>query len=409
VVTFAAFTPSDIEQYWASLNLVTKPNRLTVVEVDGGSGVPNDILGSDETTLDIDQAGGVAPMADILVYEAPNTAQGLVDVFAKAVEDNIADSISTSFGEWEILETAQGPSFIDGGTATDPFTGETVDTVQATHELFVLAALEGQSLFTAAGDGGAYDTVRIFFTFSDGFANPLAVDYPASDPAITAGGGTTLPGTQVFAGSFAGIDITIPVERVWAWDYLDPACEAIGLSPVDCGFFPLGTGGGVSVVFPVPVTQIGLAGVQSSQPGQVLNVFTIEGDLIYTFDFPAGFAGRNVPDVSFNADPNTGYEFPYTSNFFGFEQLSFAGGTSFVAPQLNGVTALLGQNAGHRFGLFTVPLYLLARTGIATLGPHPALHTLTTGDNWFYTARNGYSPVGGLGTIDVAQLARLLP
>jgi subtilase family serine protease len=174
-----------------------------------------------------------------------------------------------------------------------------------------------------------------------------------------------------------------------------------------CFIFPIGTGGGVSVFFPVPATQIGLAGVQRSQPGQSFTTLTTPTTDF--FDLPANFAGRNVPDVSFNADPETGQLLLYTSNFFGFEVLPGSGGTSFVAPQLNGVTALLGQNSGHRLGLFTVPLYLLARTGIATLGPHPALRTLTTGDNWFYTARNGYSPAGGLGTIDVAQLARLLP
>ena len=404
VVTFAAFTQSDAQLYWDSLNLVTKPNRITVVNIDGGAGAPNDLLGSDETTLDVEQAGGIAPMADIILYEAPNTNQSFVDAFAKAAEDNIADSISDSFGSWELLNTAGNP--FNTGTATDPFDGETVNTLQAVHEVFVLAALEGQSLFAAAGDDGAFDTVHDFFL--DQFSNPLSVDYPGDDPAITSGGGTTLPGTLEFPLSATeNFPITIPAERVWGWDYQAPFCEAVGLTVDQCFIFPIGTGGGVSVFFPVPATQIGLAGVQRSQPGQSFTTLTTPTTDF--FDLPANFAGRNVPDVSFNADPETGQLLLYTSNFFGFEVLPGGGGTSFVAPQLNGVTALLGQNSGHRLGLFTVPLYLLARTGIATLGPHPALRTLTTGDNWFYTARNGYSPAGGLGTIDVAQLARLLP
>ena len=65
------------------------------------------------------------------------------------------------------------------------------------------------------------------------------------------------------------------------------------------------------------------------------------------FTFPAHFAGRNVPDVSFNADPETGYVVDYTSSVTGFGQ-EHLGGTSFVAPQLNGVTALLGQKAQEK-------------------------------------------------------------
>jgi subtilase family serine protease len=400
IVSFAAFTPSDVQAYWDSLNLATKPNRITVVTVDGGSGPPSDAAGSQETTLDVEQSGGIAPMADIIVYEAPFTIQGFVDNFAKAAEDNIADSVSVSAGFTEFEGTT---SF---GTVTDAFDGETESALQAMHEAFVLMALEGQSMFAAAGDSGAFDTVEDFGT--TGITFPLSVDYPSSDPAVTAAGGTTLPGTQTVMLPNTTVTLTVPQERVWGDDYMEPVCAALGTpDPVACGIFSEGTGGGVSVIFGVPATQLGLAGVQLSQPGQAF----IETDTTPPtdlFDLAADFPGRNVPDLSFNADPATGYELFYTSSVVGFGVFPFFGGTSFVAPQLNGVAALLGQNAGHRFGLFTVPIYALARSGIATLGPTPALHTITTGDNWFYTARDGYSPAGGLGTIEVANLAKLL-
>ena len=122
---------------------------------------------------------------------------------------------------------------------------------------------------------------------------------------------------------------------------------------------------------------------------------------------PAHFFGRNVPDVSFNADPDTGYEIFYTSNRHGFEVETFIGGTSFVSPQLNGVTALLSQNAGHRLGLLNVQLYNLARVGL-TQGRHAVINTISTGDNWFYKARDGYSPAVGLGTIDVFKLSEAM-
>jgi len=209
VVTLAAFTPSDAQAYWDSLKLKTKANRITIVNVDGGPGAPSDASGSIETTLDVEQSGGIAPMANIIVYQAPNTNQGFVDVFAKAVEDNIADSMSTSFGSWEFFNTEQG-----GTTVTDDLDGEMVSGLQAMHELFVLGALEGQSLFAAAGDCGAFD---VFNEVGPGFTTPLSVDYPGDDTAMTSSGGTTLPGVQTFTlQSGATVAIDVPVERVWA-------------------------------------------------------------------------------------------------------------------------------------------------------------------------------------------------
>jgi subtilase family serine protease len=409
IVTLAAFTPGDAEFYWQSIDLATKPDRITIVNVDGGPGAPSDASDSQETTLDVEQSGGIAPQSDIIVYQAPNTVQGYADAFAQAVEDNVADTMSSSWGLWEFFDSAAY-----GGVAettfgdrqiTDPLNGETVSAEQAMHQLFVLGALEGQSLFTAAADSGAFDTVRAFPT---GFSQPLSVDYPGTDTAIVAAGGTTLPGTQTFTVPGGTLDIANPVERVWGWDYLEPLCAALGISDLTtCGIFSVGTGGGVSVFFPVPVTQLGLAGVQKSQPGQSFIDETTSPTTDF-FDLPAGFAGRNVPDVEFNADPETGYEIPYTSDQTGFGIITFFGGTSFVAPQLNGVAALLNENAGHRFGLLTVPFYTLARSGLATIGPKPIFHTISTGDNWFYTGRNGFSPAGGLGTINVASLAAVL-
>src|SRR5579859_5502165 len=88
IVTLAGFTPSDAFGYWNSLGLKTDPNRLTVVDIDGGPGAPSDASGSVETTLDVEQSGGIAPGAKIIVYQAPNTNQGFLDAFAAAIQDN---------------------------------------------------------------------------------------------------------------------------------------------------------------------------------------------------------------------------------------------------------------------------------------------------------------------------------
>jgi kumamolisin len=399
IVTLANFTPSDVFAYWSSLDLKVKANRLSVINIDGGPGAPSDASGSDETTLDVEQSGGIAPGAKIIVYQAPNTNQGFLDAFAQAVHDNKADSFSTSWGEWEFFDSTAG-----GGQVTDVFSHETVSSLQALHEVLVVAALQGQTAFAAAGDCGAYD---VFGEVAANFSTPLSVDNPASDSAIVAGGGTTLPGVQEFAlPNGSTLSINVPTERVWGWDYLVPLCNALGLDPLgNCGIFPAGGGGGVSVFFPKPLYQFGIFGMQRSQPNQSL-VDNSTSPPTVDFALPAHFFGRNVPDVSFNADPDTGYALFYTSSVNGFQVDTFGGGTSFVAPQLNGVTALLSQNAGHRLGLLNVELYNLARLGL-TQGRHAVINTISAGDNWFYLARDGYSPAVGLGTIDVFKLSEV--
>ena len=87
--------------------------------------------------------------------------------------------------------------------------------------------------------------------------------------------------------------------------------------------------------------------------------------------------------------------------------MTYWGGTSFVAPQLNGVSALLGQYlGGQRLGLLNYPLYALS--GKEFNGTNAVVHAIKFGDNWFYQGRNGYNPGAGLGTLDVANFAAAL-
>jgi kumamolisin len=268
------------------------------------------------------------------------------------------------------------------------------------HLLFVQAGTQGQSFFAAAGDSGAFDVDRAVGVPEGG----VTVDYPASDPAITAAGGTTLAGKQQFIinGHPRPIVINVAKERVWGWDYLNPICKARKVDPVTCGIFPVGGGGGVSLVFNLPDYQTvtkkkgtaPITGIKTSAKGQT----------VQNVPLPAGFAGRNVPDISANADPETGYSLDYTSDVDGFGTGTFSGGTSFVAPQLNGVTALLCQKANGRLGLINGPLYGLVRANVGKKSGGP-LRSIATGDNWFYKGAQGYSPAAGAGVLDVTKLA----
>jgi len=418
IMTLASFTPTDAYKYWEAIGLNVSSNRITIVNIDGGSGAPSDASGSLETTLDVEQSGGVAPGAKIIVYQAPNTNQGFVDMFATAIDTNSADSLSTSWGNWEWLFN------LENSPVADPATGKTVASYTAIHELLLRASIQGEATFAAAGDGGAYDTNNDYGcnppyspSSPDSCSATLDVDYPASDTLITAGGGTTLAGLQQYCLNEECTQIysiDIPNERVWGWDYLEGLCAALGTpNPVTCGIWGAGGGGGVSIIFGVPPYQYGLFGTQLSQPGQAFyaasNVAAQIGlppGLIYAL--PAFYPGRNLPDVSFNADPNTGYEIYYTSSVTGFGIQTFYGGTSFVGPQLNGVAALLGQYTNGRVGLLNYAFYGLGQSGLAYQGPRAPLHAIRYGDNWFYYGSNGYNPAAGFGTLDVANFAEYL-
>lgn len=409
IMTLASFTPSDAFAYWAALGLRVNPSRITIVNVDGGPGAPSDASGSLETTLDVEQSGGIAPGANVIVYQSPNTGQGFVDVFAVAIEANVAQSLSTSWGNWEWFFN------LENAPVTDPLTGRTVAFTQAVHELLLRAGIQGQATFAAAGDGGAYDITDDLGCFPPVCSISLSVDYPASDSAITAGGGTTLPGLQqlcVNAACTPPLNIYIPHERVWGWDWLEPYCVATGVpNPISCGIFPAGGGGGVSIVFGLPQYQSGISGVQLSQPGQVWEAEPIIGEEFGVGTFyvlPSYFPGRNLPDVSFDADPYTGYVIYYTSSVTGFGIEPGWGGTSFVGPQLNGVTALLGQDLRSRLGLLNNAIYQLVQSGHAWGGANAPMHAIAYGDNWFYYGTLGYNLGAGAGTMDVWNFAQIL-
>lgn len=381
IATMAGYNQSDAYTYWGQIDLTVSPNRIVDVPVDGGP-LPADGPGSDgsgETTLDVEQAGGVAPGAAMRVYLAPNTDVGFVDVFAQAVGENLVDVLSISWGSPEVGFDIPLDSF---------------------HVLFEQAAVQGIPVIAAAGDAGAFDANR-------GFTYPqcstlLSVDYPAADPLVLAAGGTTLPNT--FQHTYG--PVTETVERAWGWDYVKPyVISNYGTSKYYAEDYTVGGGGGVSVAFGLPDFQKGLAGLQSSASAQSLlcsSAFLGLGGTAYQdmIDLPAGVAGRNLPDVSLNADPFSGYV------IFQGGWIANEGGTSFVAPQLNGILTLIASGLPGRIGPINPQLY--ASFKAKGYGPGSPFKAITAGNNGYYQSTPGYNPATGLGSLDVSVLATVL-
>lgn len=385
IVTLAEFNPSDAYSFWNQEGIKTQQNRIKVNDVDGGSGTD----GADETTLDVEQSGALAPNANINVYVGPNTDPGFVDAFAKAINDNNCHQISASWGESE--------SLIQYMVSTGQ---EASEYAEAFNQLYMQAAAQGISMFSAAGDAGAYDSTR-----DNPSSYELAVDNPADSPYITAAGGTTLPFKNTFKN---GTTVTVEKERAWGWDYLYPLFDSLGLySSGDVGDYFVGGGGGFSKQFATPDYQKGISGVNSytaikqwegtnPQGSLLLNVTRESTPQVIT----GTSTGRNVPDIAMNADPYTGY------NVYIDGQMSSIGGTSIVAPQLAGLCALINDNNKTQVGFWNPQIYRFARSKNSPL--HPLNDSGATNDNLFFTGTKGtiYNQSTGLGVPDITNLAK---
>ena len=387
IVTLSDFYPEDAQAYWDGIGLTTKASRITKIPVDGGAKIDG---GSGETSLDVEQAGGLAPQANILVYHAPNAGNSFTNAALQAVSDNVADTISTSWGLPEIYNFAA--LNVEGAKNTDT---TDVGDLQIWHQILLEAAVQGQSFFAATGDSGAYDTVRgLGHGTTPGTYNaPLTVDSPASDPLMTAAGGTTTPFSYKFR---TGPVESITKEQVWGWDYIQNYFDKyVGQGAID--LYSVGAGGGVSVYWKRPFYQLFTQGVRTSERNQTLTYNDTTGPQVL-LKLPGNFRGRNLPDISLNADPETGY---LVVSAVDGGVTAGNGGTSFVAPQLNGISALLTQSAGHRVGFWNPQVYALQN--IFGYGSWSSFNDIRQGDNWFYQGRGGYEPGSGIGTLNVAN------
>ena len=293
-----------------------------------------------ETTMDVEAAHAIAPGAKIVVIATPVSEtegrQGFPEIISaeKAVLGKV-DVISQSFA------------------ATEPTFTSPAEIRELSASIYPALKAAGIPVLSASGDSGPTDFTLDMTKLYD---RPVTV-WPASDPLVTAVGGTTL-----------GVGPSgIRVESDTGW------------SGSGAG------GGGRSEVFALPTFQSALVG---------------------------GTGGRAVPDVSIVADPATGF---LTYCTYPVPVWSPGGGTSLAAPVLAGIVALAEQAAGARVGYLNDALYSLAA------GPdHGAANGIvdvTRGSNELtskrvtvpgYRAVSGYDLATGLGTIDAARFVPAL-
>lgn len=307
------YSVNDINAYTSFFGL---PNaKLQNVYVGaGGGGKPDP-----EVTLDIELALALAPASTIYVYEGPNSNQGVIRTYNKIAVDNLAKQVSTSWGAAESQSTNQQ--------------------LRSEKAIFQQMATQGQSIFAAAGDSGAYD--------DDSDPSLLVVDDPASQPYVVGVGGTKL---VVDPNSGARQN-----EVVWNEGMKNGA-----------------GGGGVSSFWPIPSWQTNVSSTRSK-----------------TY--------RNVPDVSLNADPKTGYAIYFKGKWTIF------GGTSCAAPLWSSFAARVNQVRTSN----QLPVLGFVNPLIYSIGSGPsyqsAFYDIVSGNNLYYRAGVGYDNASGWGAFNGAD------
>jgi kumamolisin len=268
---------------------------------------------------------------DLEVAGAVAPGAQLAAYFAPNTDQGFIDAVTTA-----VHDATLKPSIVSiswGG----PETSWTTQSLNALNSACQDGSTMGVTVLVAAGDDGA----------TDGSSNGQpTVDFPASSPYVVACGGTTL--------ELSGT--TIESEDVW-----NDLSEDEGA-----------TGGGVSELFAIPSFQ------QSANVPAAAN----------------GFAGRGVPDVAGDADPETGY------NVVVDGQQTVIGGTSAVAPLWAGLFALINESLGTNVG-YVNPLLYGAKA-------EATFHDITSGNNGDYSAGPGWDACTGLGSPNGSALLTAL-
>jgi subtilase family serine protease len=394
VVGQSAIDPKDIQNFQTAAGLPKKDPVLVLVPGSGSSTV---VAGDEgEADLDLEWSGAIAKGATInFVYTGSNTNFNAFDSIHYAILEDIGNIISISYGA---CETA---------IQKNNFSLETV---------FQQAAAQGQTILASSGDQGSTACSGDTNGLTQAEQDAIAVNYPASSPYVTAVGGTEISSTDAKSSSYwsgaSGADVLTSAKQYIpevAWN--DNSAQS-GLSS---------SGGGASALFPKPSWQKGVAGIPNDGKRDLPDVSlysspNLPGYLFCTSD-KSDWIGANSSGPAQAASCSSGFR----DSTSGGNYLTVAGGTSFAAPIVAGMIALINQKQGwtEGQGIANTTFYSLASSASTYSS---AFHDVTSGNNncsagstfcgtttGGFAAGTGYDQVTGLGSVDLANLIAAWP
>jgi subtilase family serine protease len=363
----------DLAAFDAQFGLPAPPGGLQVVCPSGcpSSSFNNTyhavLTWAEETSLDVQWAHAMAPGAKLVLAVAPTSSGNAINtVEAKIFSDPAYRGaiVSQSFGI---------PEFAVRGAS-----GNNAQIMQGDAN-YQLARQNGLTVLASSGDSGA----------TNGIGTQNA-QFPASDPNVTAVGGTE--GNPYYNGRPNSGGLPLPACRT---TLLGMPCS-VGLAVVRCSsaticptigyggeqvwnepFLPAAGGGAASLLFPAPSYQAG------------------DG---------SGSQARTIPDISYNAAVSGGVLVHL--GFAGLNGFFIFGGTSASAPQMAAIVALANQAKGSTLGFLNDRLYSIAKSSAYASD----FHDITVGNNQLTgtptgnQAVPGYDLATGWGTPNVANL-----
>ena len=177
--------PTVVATYRSFFGLPPSPLNVVIDGLDPGQ---NDDVG--ESYLDVELSGAAAPGATITLYTSAGTSvqSGLYLAAQRAVDDDVASVLSTSYGECEQDLGSSGNQFWAG--------------------LWEQAAAQGQTSFVSAGDGGPAGCDD--FNSAQAAQYGVAVNGFASTPWNVAVGGT-----DFYYSSYNGTAQQTQIETYW--------------------------------------------------------------------------------------------------------------------------------------------------------------------------------------------------
>jgi len=256
---------------------------------------------------------------------------------------SLSDSdLALEFSRWATDDKAKAGSASLGECEIFPYLDGSMVVDDMT---FLEAAAQGQTFFASAGDTGSFCPAGPAGVNGVPAGVPL-VNYPAASPYVVGVGGTTL---------LANTDGNYGSEISW-----------------------YAGGGGLSQFESAPYWQ------------QAASTILATAD------------ERGVPDIAFDADPESG------ANVYVNGAAEGVGGTSLSSPMALGTWAR-AISINPKLGFASIRLYgLYDGTGVVGSYPVGGFHDIILGTDGLYSALPGYDLNTGLGTLWVSQLTQAL-
>jgi subtilase family serine protease len=280
-----------------------------------------------EQSLDVEAVHAMAPDARILYYGA-NSCQDsdLLAALSDLITHHLAQVVSDSWG---------GP--LDSTSGSEP-----ASTVAEYDHLFQLAAVEGITVNFSAGDCGDNSPATSCGGANGEGSSAAQTTFPASDPWVTAVGGTS-----------AAIDSRGRLAWSTSWGTEAWLLDSAGTTWEPAGWI-FGGGGGTAADFAQPWYQA--SGIVPSSLADTL----LSGAA-------ASSPRRVVPDISLDADPFTGLLVgetqPLPGGKTGYARAAI-GGTSLASPLLTGLEAdAIALRGGVSLGFVNPTLYCSCMAG----------------------------------------------